>query len=111
MGAGMIQAVISAMVHIVPPLVPPPMWNNQPLSCVPMVTGHNCFGAVLYPITMADFMIADVTDSMLDGVIAGFPNTYAFYWNFWRLPPQYSSFDEANPFPKDCPVVDLSDFD
>ena len=28
-------------------------------------------------ITMADFVIADVTDSMLDGVIAGFPNTYA----------------------------------
>ena len=27
-------------------------------------------------ITMADFAIADVTDSMLDGVIAGFPNTY-----------------------------------
>ena len=26
---------------------------------------------------MADFIIADVTDSMLDGVIAGFPNTYA----------------------------------
>ncbi len=29
--------------------------------------GHNCFGAVLYPITMADFTIADVTDAMLDG--------------------------------------------
>ena len=58
-----------------------------------MVTGHNCFGAVLYPvrrthlllhlcsliaqITMADFVLADVTDSMLDGIIAGFPNTYA----------------------------------
>jgi len=28
-------------------------------------------------ITMADFIIADVTDSMLDGIIAGFPNTYA----------------------------------
>ena len=26
---------------------------------------------------MADFVIADVTDSMLDGVIAGFPSTYA----------------------------------
>ena len=31
----------------------------------------------MYPITMADFVIADVTDSMLDGVIAGFPSTYA----------------------------------
>merc|ERR1719195_2329383 len=39
--------------------------------------GHNCFGAVLYPITMADFVIADVTDAMVDGIIAGFPNTYA----------------------------------
>ena len=28
-------------------------------------------------ITMADFAIADVTDSMLDGIIDGFPNTYA----------------------------------
>ena len=42
-----------------------------------MITGHNCFGAVLYPITMADFTIADVTDAMLDGYIAGFPETYA----------------------------------
>jgi hypothetical protein len=77
MGAGLMQSVVSAMVHIVPPLIPPPVWNNQPLPCAPMVTGHNCFGAVLYPITMADFVIADVTDSMLDGVIDGFPNTYA----------------------------------
>ena len=23
-----------------------PAWNNQPLMCIPMVTGHNCFGAV-----------------------------------------------------------------
>ena len=64
----------------------------QVLCCA----GHNCFGAVLYPITMADFTIADVTDAMLDGTsladqlvlfrcrfvrhsgyIAGFPNTYA----------------------------------
>lgn len=49
----------------------------MPLPCAPMLTGHNCFGAVLYPITMADFTIADVTDAMLDGYISGFPNTYA----------------------------------
>ena len=36
---------------------------DQPLTCMPMITGHNCFGAVLYPITMADFVIADVTDA------------------------------------------------
>jgi len=187
LGMGMVQSVIAAMVHTVPPLIPPPAWNNQPLPCVPMVTGHNCFGAVLYPITMADFVLADVTDSMLDGIIAGFPNTYAtkvgktsnemystcfasymsmhcssifprctapqsrdepipiggrapmclhlcimplvmcpgfwvddiigtcsmvsvpplctqaFYWNLWRLPPQYTDFDAAHPFPRDCP--------
>ena len=42
-----------------------------------MVTGHNCFGAVLHPITMSDFVVADITDAMLDGLISGFPNTYA----------------------------------
>lgn len=77
MGMGMVQSIVSAVVDVVPPLIPPPAWNNMPLPCAPMVTGHNCFGAVLYPITMADFTIADVTDAMLDGYIAGFPNTYA----------------------------------
>jgi len=33
--------------------------------------------------------------------------TQAFFWNLWRLPPQYKSFDEANPFPKDCPSSDV----
>jgi len=194
-GKGMVQSAIASMVHTVPPLVPPPSWNNQPLQCVPMVTGHNCFGAVLYPITMADFVLADVTDSMLDGVIAGFPNTYAtkvgktsddmyqacfasymsmhcssifprcttpqsrdepipvggrvpmclhlcimplvmcpglwvediigtcsmvsvppmctqaFFLNLWRLPPQYTSFDEAHPFPRECPSLTLGTAD
>merc|ERR1712078_895848 len=77
MGAGLVQSVVSAVIHAVPPLIPPPVWNNQPLPCAPMVTGHNCFGAVLYPITMADFVLADVTDSVLDGIIAGFPAAYA----------------------------------
>merc|ERR1712187_135490 len=180
---------------IVPPLIPPPVWTNQPLPCAPMITGHNCFGAVLYPITMADFVIADVTDSMLDGVIAGFPNTYAskvgkttdamyktcfaaymsmhcssifprcttpntrdepipvggrvplclhlcilplvlcpgfwigdisgtcsfvsvppmctqaFFWNVWRIPPQFQKYDEANPFPQDCPEASVDGLD
>lgn len=77
MGAGMIQSAVSAAIDIIPPMIPPPIWINQPLTCLPMVTGHNCFGAVLYPITLSDFVIADVTDAMLDGYIAGFPNTYA----------------------------------
>jgi len=189
-GMGLVQSTIASTLHVVPPLIPPPMWNNQPLTCAPMVSGHNCFGAVLYPITMADFMIADVTDSMLDGYIAGFPSTYskrvgktsdsmyqacfasymsmmcssmfprcttpqsrdepvpvggrvpmclhmcilplvmcpgfwmedligscsmvsvppmctqASFGNLWRLPPQYTDFNEANPFPRDCPQTD-----
>merc|ERR1712032_185861 len=192
-GAGLVQSLLSSVLQIVPPLIPPPVWNNQPLPCVPMLTGHNCFGAVLYPITMADFVIADVTDAMMEGYISGFPTTYAtkvgktsdamykscfsaymsmhyssifprctvpqsrneplpvggrvpmcvhlcivplvmcpgfwigdvigqcsmvsvppmctqaFFWNLWKLPPQYSDFDEANPFPKKCPVVDSND--
>jgi hypothetical protein len=79
-GMGMVQSIVAAMLDVVPPLIPPPAWNNMPLPCAPMITGaarsilaicylsgHNCFGAVLYPITMADFAIADVTDAMLDG--------------------------------------------
>ena len=37
----------------------------------------NCSLGNRYPITLADFFLADVTDAMLDGYIAGFPNTYA----------------------------------
>jgi len=77
MGMGMVQSTVAAVLDIVPPLIPPPVWNNMPIPCAPMITGHNCFGAILYPITMADFMVADMTDGMLDGYIAGFPNTYA----------------------------------
>lgn len=195
LGAGMMQSLFSAVVHIVPPLVPPPAWADRHLPCVPIVTGHNCFGAVLHPITLADFVVADVTDSMMDGYIATFPNTFAsrvgkatdtvyrgcfasymslhcssifprcvapdssneadllqgrappclhlcvlplvmcpgfwigdvkgpcqttslppmctqaFFWNLWRLPPQYAEYDEANPFPTDCPIVDSASTD
>merc|ERR1719453_1033204 len=69
--------MVSLVLQVVPPLIPPPVWINQPLPCLPMVTGHNCFGAVLYPITAADSIMADVTDSQLDGTIAGFPSLYA----------------------------------
>lgn len=76
-GVAMVQSALASAIHVVPPKVGPPAWNNQPLMCMPMITGHNCFGAVAYPITAADFVIADVTDSMLNGYVAGFPNTYA----------------------------------
>ena len=66
-GAGFVQAILAAVIHIVPPLIPPPVWINKPLPCAPMVSllfllvqrvpeltclvwevmGHNCFGAVL----------------------------------------------------------------
>merc|ERR1719281_1346101 len=72
-GMGMVQSIVAAVLDVVPPLIPPPVWNNMPLPCAPMVTGHNCFGAVLYPITMADFLIADVTDSIVDGYIPDSP--------------------------------------
>ncbi|CAD7975062.1 unnamed protein product, partial [Amoebophrya sp. A120] len=75
-GAGLIQAAMSTVLQIVPPMVPPPVWMNQPLPCMPMVTGHNCVGSVLYPITAADFVTADVTDAQLDGTIASFPALY-----------------------------------
>lgn len=77
MGAGMIQGLASSILYVVPPLIPPPVWNNKPLPCLPMITGHNCFGAILHRITLSDFMIADVTDAMVTGHIASFPAVYA----------------------------------
>ena len=76
-GASMIQGLISTALQVIPPLISPPAWNNQPLPCLPMLTGHNCFGATPYLITAADFMTADTTDSQLDGTIAAFPSMYA----------------------------------
>lgn len=188
MGAGMIQSLVSSAVMIIPRVLPP----FKPLSCMPMLTGHNCFGAVIFPITMSDFVIADVTDSMMDGYLSSFPTTYqqkvgrtsdaayklcgaaymsmqcssifprcmspaagedtpspimgrapmcffmcistlvmcpgfwiedvlgpcqmvqappmcsmAVWWQFWRLPPQLVSFEEANPSPMECPKTDV----
>jgi len=33
--------------------------------------------------------------------------TQAFYWNMWRLPPQYADFDDSHPFAQECPTYDL----
>ena len=71
-GAGSLQAALETALHIIPQLTPLPTWNNEPLtwgldgfvcgrirllmtfaSCflsVPMVSGHKCFGSVLYPV-------------------------------------------------------------
>jgi hypothetical protein len=76
-GMGMIQAMMGSILDIVPPMIPPPIWINMPLPCLPMLTGKNCFGAVLFPISTIDFTMADATDRQLDGYIAGFPNSYA----------------------------------
>ena len=32
-GAGLLQATLAAALHIIPPLIPPPTWNNEPLTC------------------------------------------------------------------------------
>merc|ERR550537_174414 len=59
---GVLQTVAAVVATDVPPTIPPPAWNNMPFPCMPMVTGHNCFGAVLYPITIGDFIMVGVTD-------------------------------------------------
>ncbi|KMZ95364.1 hypothetical protein PVMG_05230 [Plasmodium vivax Mauritania I] len=74
---GLIQSVASAVVDIVPPLIPPPVWINRPLPCLPMVTGKNCLGSILYPITAAEFVTSDITDSIMNGIISSFPSKYA----------------------------------
>ena len=39
MGMGMVQSIVAAVLDVVPPLIPPPVWNNMPLPCAPMITG------------------------------------------------------------------------
>ena len=72
----MVQSAASTAASIVPPMIPPPAWNNMPMPCTPMVTGGNCFGSVLFPITFADSLIADVTDSLLTGMREQFRSTF-----------------------------------
>lgn len=72
----MIQTAVSTGVAIVPPSIPPPVWNLMPLPCVPMITGQYCFGAVLYPITFADAISADVPDAAMAGVIRKFRSVF-----------------------------------
>ncbi|KAL8437353.1 hypothetical protein ACSSS7_000948 [Eimeria intestinalis] len=43
--------------------------------------GRNCFGSVLYPITIPDFLSADVTDSVMEGVIGSATAYLGMYWS------------------------------
>ncbi|KAK2197231.1 hypothetical protein BdWA1_000230 [Babesia duncani] len=51
---GTLQSVIAVMVDLIPPML-----LGMPLPCLPMLTGQNCLGSVLYPIPAADFTMAD----------------------------------------------------
>jgi len=113
---GVIQTVVAVVATDVPPTVPPPVWNNLPFPCMPMVTGHNCFGAVLYPITIGDFIMADVTDSALDGVVSSFPSYYRSHigttddGTYNRCFKAYMSMQCANAFPT-CTTVQASELE
>jgi hypothetical protein len=72
----MVQSTAATATAIIPQGIPPPVWNLRPLPCLPMVTGSNCFGAVMYPITFSDSMLADVTDSVLTSIIKQFRSTF-----------------------------------
>ncbi|SJK85833.1 conserved Plasmodium protein, unknown function [Babesia microti strain RI] len=73
---GAVQTGVAVITDIVPPMIPPPFWINAPLPCLPMVTGMNCLGSVLYPISASDFVMADISDSAMEGIIASFPGKY-----------------------------------
>jgi hypothetical protein len=73
---GVLQTAVAVVATDVPPAIAPPAWNNQPFPCLPLVSARNCNGAVAYPITVGDFILADVTDGALDAVVANFPAYY-----------------------------------
>merc|ERR1712070_638126 len=62
-----------------------------------------CVNLCVLPLVMCPgFWMADVAGSC--SFVSVPPMcTMAHFWNYWRLPPQYQSYDEANPFPQDCP--------
>lgn len=100
-----LQTVAAVVATRVPPMIPPPVWNNRPFVCMPMVTGHNCFGAVLYPITIGDFILADLSDAAMSGVISSFPSYYRSKigatdaGTYQRCFSAYMSMQCANAFP------------
>lgn len=110
---GVLQTVAAVVATDVPPKIPAPAWNNMPFPCMPMVTGHNCFGAVLYPITIGDFILADLSDAALTGVVASFPSYYRSHigatddGTYQRCYNAYMSMQCANSFPT-CTTVQAS---
>ena len=72
----MVQATVATGISLVPPMIPPPVWNLMPFPCVPVINAPVCFGAVLYPITFADAVISDNSDSMLTGIMQEFRSTF-----------------------------------
>lgn len=110
---GVLQTVAAVVATEVPPMIPPPAWNNMPFPCLPMVTGHNCAGAVLYPITIGDFIMADLSDSAISGVKSSFPSYYRSHVGvtddatYQRCYSAYMSMQCANTFPV-CTTVQAS---
>jgi len=70
------QTTAATVAAIVPQGIPPPVWNLRPFPCMPMLSGSNCFGAVMYPITFSDTMLADMTDSVLTNTIKQFRSMF-----------------------------------
>merc|ERR1719158_499546 len=98
------KGVLQTAVAIAATDVPPAAYG-QNAPCVPMVTGHNCFGAVLYPITFGDSIMADVSDAKLNGAVANFPALFrsrvgvaddSTYYNCFSA---YMSMKCASAFP------------
>jgi len=73
LGMMVVNTVTSIATEILPMAIAPPIWNLRPLPCVPMVTGKNCFGAIKYPITFSDFIMAKQIDESLDSLVDAFP--------------------------------------
>eukprot|EP00915_Cephaloidophora_sp_WS-2016_P006261 GHVH01008247.1.p1 GENE.GHVH01008247.1~~GHVH01008247.1.p1 ORF type:complete len:370 (+),score=35.54 GHVH01008247.1:48-1157(+) len=73
---GLVEEVAGIIAEVVPPKIPPPPWLLRPLPCMPMVTGLNCLGSVLYPIPMPDFIMASVKDKSMIMALDSFPQKY-----------------------------------
>ena len=72
----MAQSTASTAAAIIPMGIPPPVWNLRPFPCLPMITGSNCFGAVMYPITFSDSMNAYMSDSILTSTVKQFRSMF-----------------------------------